>query len=164
MQPNQITDNALTLYLKSTDDSAAPYLRISLGAPAIEPRNGDPVLTVTLSVTWGSNRPTEDNTNKMRLHGKLGQDLTQGPSPTEAQLFRFPSRFRNWYLCERDGAEWSLEVDDPTCTDACPICSGDASAIAVLRLPVGKTEEKPGEYASEFKLCRSVRLAAVSGN
>jgi hypothetical protein len=141
--PNQHANDALTLYLNATDESV---LRISVGAPAIDSRNGDPVVTVTLSVSWGSN--------------KLAQDQTQAPPPTETKLLRFPSRFRNWYLCERDGAEWSLEVDDPTCTDSCPICTGKAAAIAVLGLPVDGREERPEEYRSQFKLCRDLKTVS----
>jgi len=143
MQPNQNANDALTLYVNATDDAV---LRISVGAPVIEQRNGDDVLTVTLSVSWGAN--------------KIAQDLTQAPPPTETKLLRFPSRFRNWYLCERDGAEWSLEVDDPTRMDSCPICTEEASAIAVLGLPVGGREERPEECKSEFKFCRAVKASS----
>jgi hypothetical protein len=48
--------------------------------------------------------------------------------------------------------------------DSCPICTGEASAIAVLALPVGGREERPGEYKSEFKLCRGVKVDAASRN
>jgi hypothetical protein len=164
MQKNQVPDHALTLHLKAPDGSTAPYLRISVGAPVIEPRNGDLALAVTLSVVWGVNRPTEDNEIRMPLHGKFAQDPPQPPSPIkrETQIFRFPSRFRNWYLCERDGAEWSLEVEDPTCKDSCPICSGETNAIAVLGLPIGIREERPAEAESTFKLGRTRSLGVLS--
>jgi hypothetical protein len=161
---NQVADPALTLHVG--DDSGCAPLRIVVGPPAIEQRDGVPVLTITLSVVWGTNRPKRDNARRLRLHGTLAQELSRTHSVTsrEPQVFVVPSRFRNWYLCERDGAEWSLEVDDPTFKDSCPICSGKAGAIAVLGLPIDTREERSGESESRFKLCRPITLGALSRN
>ena len=151
MQENQIGDHALTLHVKAGSDPAVPDLRLVVDAPTIQLSDGSPVLTITLSVTWGSE-------NQTRLHDEVAQQLPrQTPSllTLEAQP-RPTSRFRHWYLCQRDGAEWSLEVDDPTHKDSCPICSGEASAIAVLALPNHQREETQRESQSKFTLRRSL--------
>jgi hypothetical protein len=161
----QIGDHALTLHV-GNDAGSAP-LRIIVDPPAIEQRDGGPVLTITLSVVWGSNHARRDGTRRLRLHGHLANEL---PRPTlslvkrESQTLRVPSRFRNWYLCERDGAEWSLEVGDPTLNDSCPICGGQSGAIAVLGLPIDTREETSEESVSRFKLCRPLTLGALSHN
>jgi hypothetical protein len=165
MQQSQVADHALTLHIG--DDSDCAPLRIVVDPPAIEQKDGVPVLTITLSVVWGTNRPQRDHASRLRLQGNLAQELlghTHSVTKPEAQSFRVPSRFRNWYLCDRDGAEWSLEVDDPTLKDSCPICSGRAGAIAVLGLPIDTREEKSEESVSRFKLCRPLSFSSLSHN
>jgi len=165
MQQNQVADHALTLYVG--DDSDCAPLRIVVDPPAIEHKDGVPVLTITLSVVWGSNRAQRDSASRLRLNGNLAQELlgqTHSDTKREPHSFPVPSRFRNWYLCERDGAEWSLEVDDPTSKDPCPICGGQAAAIAVLGLPIAMREEKSGESVSRFKLCRPLSMGSPSSN
>jgi hypothetical protein len=163
MQQNQVADHALTFHIGDSD--CAP-LRIVVDPPAIEEKDGVPVLTITLSVVWGANRPKRDHASRLRLHRNPAQEPAgQTHSVTgEAQSFRVPSRFRNWYLCDRDGAEWSLEVDDPAFKDSCPICSGQAGAIAVLGLPIDTRDERSGESVSRFKLCRPLSLSSLSHN
>ena len=165
MQQNHVADHALTLHIG--DDSDRAPLRIVVDPPAIEQKDGVPVLTIMLSVVWGTNRQQRDQASRLRLQGNLVQELlglTHSVNKPEAQSFRVPSRFRNWYMCERDGAEWSLEVDDPTFKDSCPICSGQAAAIAVLGLPIDTGEQKSEESVSRFKLCRSLSTGSLSRN
>src|SRR5437016_11465466 len=152
---NQVADHALTLHVG--DDAGCAPLRIVVDPPEIEQRDGVPVLTITLSVVWGTNRP------KRHLAQEQPRQ-TLSATKREPQSFSVPSRFRNWYLCERDGAEWSLEVDDPTFKDSCPICSEQAGAIAVLGLPIDTREDRSGESESRFKLCRPLTLGALSRN
>jgi hypothetical protein len=162
MQHNPVADHALTLHVGDNSDCS-----IIVDPPAIEHKDGVPVLTITLSVVWGTNRPTRDSARRLRLHGNLAQELqrqTHSVTQREPQSFPVPSRFRNWYLCGRDGAEWSLEVDDPTFKDSCPVCSGQAAAIAVLGLPIDTLEERSGESVSRFKLCRPLSLGSPSRN
>ncbi len=158
MQQNQLSDHALTLHVTAGDDSALPVLRLVIGTPTLQTSDGSPVLTISLSVIWRRQQGTQ-------LHDRLAQELTQqAPSlPTrDGQPFRLPSRFRTWYLCERDGAEWSLEVDDPTHRDSCPICGSQASAIAVVGLPLDTSEET--RHESEYRLTLRRTLDALSGN
>ena len=158
MQQNQIADQALTLHVTAGDDSALPVLRLVVGTPTIQSSDGSPVLTISLSLIWRRQQDTQ-------LHDRPAQELTrQAPSfPTQdAKPFRLPSRFRNWYLCERDKAEWSLEVDDPIHKDSCPICGSEASAIAVVGLPLDTSEETQRE--SEYRLTLRRTLDALSWN
>jgi hypothetical protein len=167
MQKNQIADHALTLHIKSGNDGAAPYLRLVVDAPTIQSIEGSAVFTITLSVMSGSNDSKPDNKSQRDLPGKRAQ---QPPRPTplfltrEPHPFPLPSRFRNWYLCQRDGAEWSLEVGDPTRKDSCPICSEEVSAIAIIRLPLDTGKETQGASESELTVCRSASSGARSPN
>jgi hypothetical protein len=137
----QVADHALIIHVG--DQSGGAPLRIVVDPPAIEQKNGAPILTIALSVVWESNRTARDKAR---------------------ELPRTLSRFRNSYLCESDRAEWSLEVSDPTTTDTCPICSGQAAPIAVLGLPVNIGEERSEESVSTFKLVLPFSLGSPSRN
>jgi hypothetical protein len=153
MQNTGLAGHALTIHI----NSARPQLRIAIDPPAIEHRNGDVVLTIGLSMTWESNDAKSGGENPM------GRDSTSDELAPESEsfpcqgppLFPVPTRFRNWYLCARDGAEWSVEVDDPTMQDSCPICGTASSAIAVLGLPLDLGSRSKGAE-SKLKLCRSL--------
>src|SRR5436305_1466950 len=134
MQESQIADHALTIHI----NSSRPHLRIDIDPPAIEQRNGDQVLTIGLSMTWESNADKSDRKNPSRR-----EDASEQQAPDSElfpdrvpPLFPMPTRFRNWYLCATDGAEWSAEVDDPIVSDSCPICGAASGPIAVLGLPL----------------------------
>jgi hypothetical protein len=153
MQESQLADHALTIHVSS----ARPHLRIDIQPPAIEQRNGGDVLTIGVFVTWESNDDTSDRENPMVAEDasdQLAPDPEWFPGRVPP-LFRVPTRFRKWYLCEADGAEWSSEVDDPTVKDSCPICGAASGPIAVLGLPF---DLRPMPKGKEFKLrlCRSL--------
>jgi hypothetical protein len=153
MQDTGLGSHALTIHL----DSARPQLRIAIDPPAIERRNGEVVLTIGLSITWESNHAKSEEENSMGRDSTSRERVPEPePSPRPVPpLVPVPTRFRNWYLCARDGAEWSDEVDDPTIQDSCPICGAASSAIAVLGLPFDLGSKAKGAE-SKLKLCRSL--------
>ncbi len=131
-------ERALTIHF----NSARPNLRIDIEPPEVEERNGELVLTIGMSMTW------ESDDTKLESERGTQADATSSlmttPAPRLDALSPVSSRFRNWYLCPKDGAEWSIEGDVPATEDSCPICGATRRASAILRLPPNVRQEPQG--------------------
>ncbi len=151
MQQSQ-AEHALTIHV----NSSRPNLRIDIDPPSVEERDGELVLTMGLLMIWESTDTKPDSERRTEVD-EANEDATSNrmTSPPVDPLFPVSTRFRNWYLCPKDGAEWSIEVDDPTSEDSCPICGATNAATAVLRLPLD-TRPRPQETKSKLTLCKGL--------
>lgn len=146
----QVNEHALTINVLSSDESR---FEIVVGTPTIELRDGDVLLTITVTMTREStNSHRRSRIAEGRSNGSLKCDSAMS---TDTELLPMPSMFRLWYLCEHDGSEWSTIDDDPSSKSQCPECQMLNSPIAIFGMP---EEPMPSsdKTVSKFVVCRNL--------
>ncbi len=134
-------------------NSGNSHVEVAIDTPAIEVKDGNVLFTMTISMTREF-KHKGGNVQKELQPEDARQSKSELSWPNAREGSAMPSLFRLWYLCETDGAEWSIIDDNPISKSLCPKCDTLNSPIAIVSLPAEAASSD--KTVSKFRMFRNL--------